>query len=163
MIGAQGRSAFEKFLLGSVSRSGLSLTLTARRRSSGENDLAFAVLLHSRSRVALPADADAGSLARHTAGMGQEQAKEREELEKMHNEVKDIKGTINDAVESLNQLNNQAQSQNVHEFHLFAKDAQCEVYSGLSVGALTYNGKIPGPAFCAFKKVKWCGSFCITS
>ncbi len=78
--------------------------------------------------------------------MGAEQAKEREELENMRNEVRDIKSTINDAVNSMNDLNKQAQSQaGNHELHLFAKQAACELYSGMTADCLTYNGKIPGP------------------
>ncbi len=83
-------------------------------------------------------------------GMAAEQAAEREELGKMHSEVKDIKSTINDAMNSMNELNNQAMAAskanaNAHELHLFAKSATWELYSGMTADCLTYNGKIPGP------------------
>jgi FtsP/CotA-like multicopper oxidase with cupredoxin domain len=85
------------------------------------------------------------ALGQDTAGMGQEQAKEREELQNMRNEIKDIKGTMNGAINDLNELNNQMQHPDVHEYHLFAKTAACEVYPGLSIDCLTYNGRLPGP------------------
>lgn len=83
-------------------------------------------------------------------GMAAEQAAEREELGKMRNEVRDIKSTIKDAMDSMNELQNQANAaskanENAHELHLFAKPAAWELYSGMTADCMTYNGKIPGP------------------
>jgi len=78
--------------------------------------------------------------------MFQEQAREKIELQKMHDEVKDIKSTINDAVQQLDQVQSQANSaNNVHEVHLIAKEANLDINSKTSVACFTYNGRMPGP------------------
>ncbi|HEY9677212.1 MAG TPA: multicopper oxidase domain-containing protein [Drouetiella sp.] len=83
-------------------------------------------------------------------GMAAEQAAEREELGKMRDEVRDIKGNINDALNSMNELNNKMvqtskANANAHEIHLFAKPVTWEIFSGTTADCYTYNGKIPGP------------------
>lgn len=90
------------------------------------------------------------SQAVYAQGMAAEQAKEREELNQMRNEVRDIKSTIKDAMDSMNDLQEQASAaskanENAHELHLFAKPAAWELYSGVTADCMTYNGKIPGP------------------
>lgn len=77
--------------------------------------------------------------------MQQEQAEERIELDKMRNEINDIKGTINDAVDQINALGQQMANPNIKEIHLFAREAVCDVAPGTQVTCLTYNGKLPGP------------------
>ncbi len=86
----------------------------------------------------------------HAQGMAAEQAKEREELNQMRNEVRDIKSTIKDAMDSMNELQTQANAastanENAHELHLFAKPTVWELCSGVTGDCMTYNGKIPGP------------------
>lgn len=80
--------------------------------------------------------------------VAEEQAKEKEELKKMRNEVKDINDTIGGAMNQLNQLNDQMtqqQSQNLKEIHLFARDGSWQTRDGDESECLMYNGKIPGP------------------
>jgi FtsP/CotA-like multicopper oxidase with cupredoxin domain len=79
--------------------------------------------------------------------MGAEQAQERQEMQNMREEMKDIKSTINDAVGGMSQLKAQqgAPQANVREMHLIAKSAACELLPGVSAECLTYNGKLPGP------------------
>lgn len=78
-------------------------------------------------------------------GMAAEQARERQELEDMRQEVGDIKGTINDAMRQMTELNNQMKDQKYFEVHLFAKESNVKVASDVQISALTYNGKLPGP------------------
>lgn len=78
-------------------------------------------------------------------GMAAEQAKERQELEDMRQEVGDIKGTLNDAMRQMTELQNQVKDQKYYEVHLFAKEANVKVASDVQISALTYNGKLPGP------------------
>lgn len=77
--------------------------------------------------------------------MQQEQAEERIEMEKMRDEINDIKGTINDAVNQMNALGQQMANTGFKEIHLFARESVCDVAPGTAVSCLTYNGKIPGP------------------
>lgn len=78
-------------------------------------------------------------------GMAAEQAKERQELDEMRQEVGDIKATINDAMRQVTELNNQMKNQTFFEVHLFAKESIVKVASDVQIAALTYNGKLPGP------------------
>lgn len=78
-------------------------------------------------------------------GMAAEQAKEREELQDMRQEVGDIKATINDAMRQMTEVNNQMKNQTYFEVHLFAKESTVKVASDVQIAALTYNGKLPGP------------------
>ncbi|MCC6977617.1 MAG: multicopper oxidase domain-containing protein [Candidatus Melainabacteria bacterium] len=78
-------------------------------------------------------------------GMAAEQAKEREELEDMRQEVGDIKATINDAMRQMTELKNQMKDQTYFEVHLFAKESIVKVASDAQISVLTYNGKLPGP------------------
>jgi FtsP/CotA-like multicopper oxidase with cupredoxin domain len=78
--------------------------------------------------------------------LSEEQAKEKQELQEMRDEMGDVKGTINDALGKLQTLSNQVKAQqNKKEIHLFAREADWETYPGSKVHCLTYNGKIPGP------------------
>lgn len=78
-------------------------------------------------------------------GMAAEQARERQELQDMRDEIGDIKGTINDAMREMTELNNQMKNSEYFEAHLFAKEATVKVAADVSITALTYNGKLPGP------------------
>ena len=78
-------------------------------------------------------------------GMAAEQARERQELQDMRDEVSDIKGTINDAMRQMTELNNQMKNSEYFEAHLFAKESTVKVAADVSITALTYNGKLPGP------------------
>lgn len=83
--------------------------------------------------------------------LGEEQMKEKMELQDMRNEMGDVKSTINDALDQLQNLSNQVKEQqraqaNKKEIHLFAREADWETYPGSTVHCLTYNGKVPGPA-----------------
>jgi len=78
-------------------------------------------------------------------GMAAEQARERQELQDMREEVGDIKSTINDAMRQMTELNNQMKNSEYFEAHLFAKEATVKVAGDVSITALTYNGKLPGP------------------
>lgn len=78
--------------------------------------------------------------------LGQEQGEEKIELEKMRNELSDVKSTVNEAVESLNELGNQiSREKDVKEIHLFARESGWEVNPEAHLTCLTYNGKVPGP------------------
>lgn len=83
--------------------------------------------------------------------LGEEQMKEKMEIQDMKNEMGDVKSTINDALNQLQGLQNQVKEQqraraNAKEIHLFAREADWETYPGSTVHCLTYNGKVPGPA-----------------
>lgn len=78
-------------------------------------------------------------------GMAAEQAKERQELQDMREEVGDIKATINDAMRQMTEVNNQLKNQTFKEVHLFAKESIVKVASDVQIAALTYNDKLPGP------------------
>jgi FtsP/CotA-like multicopper oxidase with cupredoxin domain len=78
-------------------------------------------------------------------GLGQEQAEEKMELQKMKTEVNDIKSITNDAVDQLNKIDTSGLNQNVTEFHLICRESPIEVVPGLKVRCLTYNGRLPGP------------------
>lgn len=78
----------------------------------------------------------------------EEQAKEKLELDSMKREMNDIKSTINDANQQMTKLKetgSKYQAGNVHEMHLFAREAMCEIAGGVKVNCLTYNGRLPGP------------------
>ncbi len=77
-----------------------------------------------------------------------EQAKEKLEVESMKNELKGIKGEVDGAINSMNQLSNMLHERAAHpakEVHLFARESFVDVGGGVKVKALTYNGSIPGP------------------
>lgn len=84
-------------------------------------------------------------------GMAAEQARERQELQDMRDEVGDIKGTINDAMRQMTELNNQMKNNEYFEAHLFAKESTVKVAGDVSITALTYNGKLPGPELKFFQ------------
>ncbi len=75
----------------------------------------------------------------------QEQAKEKEELDSMKQEMNEIKSTINSATQQMDQLRETIQPGKIHEVHLFAREAMCEVVSGVKINCMTYNGRLPGP------------------
>ncbi|PWT96352.1 MAG: hypothetical protein C5B53_09895 [Candidatus Melainabacteria bacterium] len=77
--------------------------------------------------------------------LGEEQAAEKIELEKMKQEMRDINITTDEAIRALNKIDTQAAKQQAREIHLFCKEALCEVAPGVKVNCLTYNGHIPGP------------------
>lgn len=113
-----------------------------RRRLAGSclravaTALAISFLLFPRSACAELMDGD----------LAEEQAKEKEELRDMRNELSDINATVNEAMGELSQLGRKmATQQNAKEFHLFARESEWETYSGSKIKCLTYNGKIPGP------------------
>jgi FtsP/CotA-like multicopper oxidase with cupredoxin domain len=78
-------------------------------------------------------------------GLGEEQAAEKLELQKMKTEMNDIKSITNDAVEQLNKINTGAVNQDVREFHLICRETPVEIFPGARVRCLTYNGRLPGP------------------
>lgn len=76
----------------------------------------------------------------------EEQEKEKQELDSMKQEMNEIKSTINDANSQMNQLREtMSQQGKIHEMHLFAREAMCEIVSGVKVNCMTYNGRLPGP------------------
>jgi FtsP/CotA-like multicopper oxidase with cupredoxin domain len=82
--------------------------------------------------------------------LGEEQAAEKAELEKMKQEMSDIHATTDEAIGALNKINTQAaKQQDAKEIHLFCKEATCEVSPGTKINCLTYNGHIPGPTITA--------------
>jgi len=78
-------------------------------------------------------------------GLGEEQAEEKLELQKMKTEMNDVKSITNDAVDQLNKINTSGLNQNVTEFHLICRDCPIEIVPGVKVRCLTYNGRLPGP------------------
>lgn len=81
-----------------------------------------------------------------------EQAKEKLELEDMRKELGSIKGEVKDALRSMSELTNTANTRfrspsgaAVQEIHLFAKEAEVDIGGGQKLQALTYNGQLPGP------------------
>jgi FtsP/CotA-like multicopper oxidase with cupredoxin domain len=77
--------------------------------------------------------------------LGEEQAQEKLELQKMKTEMNDIKSITNDATEQLNKINTGAVNQDAHEFHLICRETPIEIFPGVKVRCLTYNGRLPGP------------------
>jgi FtsP/CotA-like multicopper oxidase with cupredoxin domain len=77
--------------------------------------------------------------------LGEEQAREKVELDDMKREMNDIKSTTDEAIKGLNQLNTQVVKQDAKEIHLFCKDSVCEMSGGIKLDCLTYNGHLPGP------------------
>jgi FtsP/CotA-like multicopper oxidase with cupredoxin domain len=77
--------------------------------------------------------------------MGMQQAAVEDEVRKMKSELGDIKGTTEDAIKGLNQLNTQMLKQAVQEVHLFCKDSSVDIMPGTTIHCLTYNGHLPGP------------------
>jgi len=78
--------------------------------------------------------------------LGQEQAKEKMELEEMKSELGGVKGTMGETIDALNQISAQMNRPKIKEFRLVAKEASWELFPGTQVEALTYNGQIPGPS-----------------
>lgn len=83
------------------------------------------------------------------ADLATQQAQERQELEEMRQEIGNIKGTMQEATQGMEQLRQQVKQQQraaaATEVHLIAKEASWEVAPGASTTALTYNGQQPGP------------------
>jgi manganese oxidase len=90
---------------------------------------------------ALPAQSELGNYG----SVGEEQAQEKVELEKMKSEMNDINVTTDEAIGALNQINTQAAKQDAKEIHLFCKETVCEISPGVKINCLTYNGHLPGP------------------
>lgn len=89
------------------------------------------------------------------ADLAQEQAQEKVEMEEMRKELRDIKGEVRDAMGAMNNLQMQQMhpingadpamlNAPIREYHLIAKESPVDV-GGMTINALTYNGKIPGP------------------
>lgn len=77
----------------------------------------------------------------------QEQAKEKAELEKMRDEMNDVRSTIGDSMHALGQMGAQInRAQHMKEFHIIAKEADWELFPGTTARCLTYNGQMPGPS-----------------
>jgi manganese oxidase len=82
-------------------------------------------------------------------GLGEEQAAEKLELQKMKTELNDVKSITNDAVQELNKINTSSLNQEAKEYHLICRDAQVEILPGVKVNCLSYNGRVPGPVIKA--------------
>ncbi len=76
--------------------------------------------------------------------LGEEQVDEKQELEKMRQELNDIKGSIKEGLAGISKVDTNA-LKNLQEFHLICKSARCEISPGKTVDCLTYNGILPGP------------------
>ncbi len=78
--------------------------------------------------------------------LGQEQAKEKMDLQEMRGEMNKVRGTMGEAIDALNQIVAEVNRPKVKEFRLVAKESSWELFPGTRVQALTYNGQIPGPS-----------------
>jgi FtsP/CotA-like multicopper oxidase with cupredoxin domain len=83
------------------------------------------------------------------ADLATQQAQERMELQEMRQEIGNIKGTMTEATQGMDQLRNHVNEQQraarATEVHLIAKEGTWEVAPGVSTSAFTYNGQEPGP------------------
>jgi FtsP/CotA-like multicopper oxidase with cupredoxin domain len=80
------------------------------------------------------------------ADLPTQQAQEKEELKDMHQELNDIKSTINEAQHGAEQVRrNMSNSATMQEVHLIAKETIWEPLPGVSTTILSYNGQEPGP------------------
>ncbi len=77
--------------------------------------------------------------------LGEEQVKERAELQNMKDEIGDIKKTMSEAAQAMSKLNSQLSQGQVQEFHLVARETSWEISPGVSVKAMAYNQRVPGP------------------
>lgn len=78
---------------------------------------------------------------------GFDQSQEKRQLRQMKDEIRGIKGEMQDALDEMDKFVTQAKQSDsgVKEFHLFAKRGSWEITPGVVVDCLTYNGKVPGP------------------
>ena len=75
-----------------------------------------------------------------------QQGQEKEELDDMRKELGDIKSTINEAQQGMDQLRKQtARAQTAQEVHLIARESSWEVAPSVSTMVSAYNGQLPGP------------------
>ena len=80
--------------------------------------------------------------------VGEEQAKEKQYLKKMKNELDQVNSEIGGGLEELKKLNRQMQErkgEGVTEVHLFARDTILETRNDEKIHCISYNGKVPGP------------------
>jgi FtsP/CotA-like multicopper oxidase with cupredoxin domain len=82
------------------------------------------------------------------ADLMQQQAQEKDELGDMKRELGNIKSTIKDATQGMQQLKQQVNERanaDSQEVHLIVKDNAWEVAPGVTIPAVSYNGQQPGP------------------
>ncbi len=77
--------------------------------------------------------------------LGEEQASEKIELEKMRQELKELKATTSEATEAFKKIDASPLKKGLQEFHLFCQQANHEVMPGKTIECYTYNGLLPGP------------------
>lgn len=76
----------------------------------------------------------------------QQQEEEKNELQKMHDELNDLKSTIMEGSQAMGRLQTQIQEQaKLRQYRLAVKDGRIEIMPGVFASALTYNGLTPGP------------------
>lgn len=81
------------------------------------------------------------------ADLATQQAQEKMELEEMKQEINNIKGTMQQGIQGMEQLRQQVNQQRakIQEVHLIAKESVHELCPGVYATALTFNGQTPGP------------------
>jgi manganese oxidase len=111
------------------------------------NFIAGTLLIAAAAIVSSPAITAA--VIDDAADLATQQAQERQELQEMRQEIGGIKGTMQEAVQGMDQLRQRVQQQQraaqATEVHLIAKEGSWEVAPGASTTAFTYNGQQPGP------------------
>lgn len=101
------------------------------------------LLMVSLSSLALPVGAKQAQLRRE---IKTQQEEEKDELNKMREELNDLKSTIMDGSQAMGQLQSAvAQQAKTRVYRLAVKDGRVEIMPGVFAPALTYNGLSPGP------------------
>jgi len=77
--------------------------------------------------------------------LGEEQAAEKIELQKMRQELKELKATTSEALDAMNKVDTSSLKEGLAEFHLFCQQSNCEIMPGKTIQCLGYNGLLPGP------------------
>jgi len=77
--------------------------------------------------------------------LGGEQAAEKVELQKMRQELKELKATTNEALDAMSKVDTSPLKEGLAEFHLFCQQSNCEIMPGKIIECLGYNGLLPGP------------------
>lgn len=76
----------------------------------------------------------------------QAQQEEKSELQKMRDELNDLKSTIMEGGQAMGQLQSAvAQQAKTRVYRLAVKDGRIEIMPGVFASSLTYNGSSPGP------------------
>ena len=85
------------------------------------------------------------SATNDVTNLQEEQIAEKDELEQMREQLKELKATTNDAMVVYHKLDSSPLKKGLQEFHLFCRAANHEILPGKTVECLTYNGILPGP------------------